>query len=767
MIASRKLHKNIRLVAWAIFALSLFSCSATREFEEGQYLVRKNTVYVDGEKINSGKEYSYIKQRPNKRALGIPFYANLYIWGDPDQEKGFKKWLTKIGEKPVVLDTSQAYKSAQQLYLYYFNHGYFEANTYYEVKYKKKRKHAYIEYHIEPGEPYLIRNIEYTMQSPFLEWHLKKELDNMLFESGDIYDSEILDKERSRLTQVFRNKGFYDFNKEYIYFEVDSFVDGRFVDITMGIENKLVQQGDSTVYKPHVPYTIDNIYVIQDFNRKRGAQNYPDTTHYNGYTFLHDGEMEYRPRLFSDAIELDTNQWYLETDVDRTYNHFITYRVFRNTDIRFVPKENESDSIPVEQQNQLDAYIFLKPFDKMSAGFEFEGTNASGNLGVSGSFFFKNQNLFGGGEILDVRIRGSVEAQAASGSSSIFNTREIGLEGSINFPYFLLPFDTEGFMPKRYIPTSRISAGFRKQSRIDFTRDLFRFSLSYAFNENRFETHQLDLLDLSYVHLSNVQDSTFLNSQRIRTGFENTFIPALGYTYIFNDQQLSKIKTNTFFRGKVEFAGNLSTSLANAFNAPLNSEGQVTLFDNPFAQYFKYELDYRKYFQTLKTRKTAIRLYVGSAFPYGNSENIPFEKQFFGGGSNDNRAWVAYSMDPGSSDNPETTVSTGDIKIMANVEYRFNILGGMDGALFVDAGNIWLINPDENFVGGEFEFDRFWKEFAVGTGLGIRYDFDFFIIRLDAGFKVRRPSLPEGERWTAAELRPRNAILNFGLGYPF
>jgi hypothetical protein len=750
----------------------MVSCSITREFEEDQYLVRKNTVYIDGNKKGSGKEYNYIKQRPNKRVFGVPFYPNLYIWGDPEREKGFKKWLTKIGEKPVVLDTSQAYKSAQQLYLYYFNRGYFEAKTYYTVKYKEKKQFAYIEYHIEPGEPYLIRNIEYTMQSPYLEWHLQRELKNMSFQSGDIYNAEVLDNERSRLTQIFRNKGFYGFNKEYIYFEVDSFIDGRYVDVTMGIENKLVQQGDTNVYKPHVPYTIGDIYVIQDFDRKRGARNYTDTTVYNGYTFLHNGEMEYRPRLFSDAIELDTGQWYLEKDVDQTYNHFITYRVFRTTDIRFYPKATNTDSIsrdsiPIEKQNQLDAFVFLKPFDKMSTGFEVEGTNASGNLGVSGSFFFKNQNLFGGGEILDMRIRGSVEAQAASGSNNIFNTREIGLEGSINFPYLLLPFNTEGFMPKRYIPTSRIAAGFRQQGRIDFTRSLFRFGLSYAFNENRFETHQLDLLDLSYVRLSDIRDSTFLNSQRIRTGFENTFIPALGYTYTFNNQLLAKIKTNTFFRGKLEFAGNLSTGLARAFNAPVNTDGQVTLFNNPFAQYFKYELDFRKYFQTLQTRKTAFRLYVGSAFPYGNSENIPFEKQFFGGGSNDNRAWVAYSMDPGSSDNPETTVSTGDIKIMANLEYRFNIIGGMDGAFFVDAGNIWLINPDEDFIGGDFQFNRFWREFAVGTGLGIRYDFDFFIIRLDAGFKVHRPSLPEGERWTADELRPGNAILNFGLGYPF
>jgi len=751
------------------------SCSATRDLRGSEFLLRRNRVEVNGEPIKKGREFSYIKQRPNKRIFGIPFYVGIYNLGDPKAEKGIEQWLCKIGEAPTVLDTLKSRETAEQLRLYYFNQGYFNARTRYDIHYRFGVKHATATYSINPGTPYTLANIQYQAASPAIAALLDTLLTDPAIEVGTPYQVANFSEERGRITEMLQNLGFYDFSKTSVRFEIDSARGDHQMDVFVFLDDRLVSRDDSLVYEPYEPYTIDAIEIREAQALRVLKKHFSDTIWHNNHRYLSDGPLPYKPALFEQAINFELGSTYTKRAIDQTYRHLVDYAIFKTADIRLAPmlplEQNAgaepNDPEALAKSRSLSAIISVSPKDKMRIGLEGEGTHASGNLGIGGSFFFGHQNMFHGGEKLDLRLRAAIEAQQAASTSSLFNTREFGAELAMQFPYFLAPRGIRHALPPSYTQLSELSVGFKQQQRTDFSRDVFRFLLGYSFNNSSYTTHQINLMDLSYVRISDVTDSTFLSTQRIRTGFENTLIPALSYNYRFNNQREKNVVNPTFFSGKVEFSGNLARLAGNAFQLPLNDEGQETVLGNPYAQYVKFELDARKYFQTLQTRQTAIRLFAGSSFAYGNSVTIPFEKQFFGGGSNDNRAWIAYSMQPGSSAVPDVSVNSGDIKLMLSVDYRFKVLGNLDGALFVDCGNIWLMEPDSSFVGGDFEWSRFYKEWAMGSGVGIRYDFDFFVLRLDGGFKLINPSLPEGQRFSLNGVRLREMTLNFGLGYPF
>lgn len=749
-----------RLLLFNFIALTFFSsCKATKYVPDDGHLLMRNSITVDSISLRKGKEYNYLRVEPNRRLLGFPLYLNLYNAGNPEAEKGFGHWVSGLGEAPAVIDSVTLKKSAEQLRLYYFNQGYFNVETGYEVKCNDKKK-ARVHYFIQKNEPYFIRQIEYQMDSPELEILVENQLDKLSFQPGDQYNAKTLDDERERLANHFKENGFYDFSKEFIYFEVDSNLPGRVVNITMGIENKPIQTGDSITYRKHLRYHLRTINIVYDYKLGNEMDQF-DT--YLGYRFLYDQELKYTPRLATDAVVLKSGDLYKYSDVHQSYRHLINLKVFGGVNMDFVPVDADST------KNSLDAFVLLRPFKKQSLGLEVEGTHSSGNFGAGGSVFYRNRNIFGGGQILEIRLNGALEAQqVTSETSGVFNTIQIGAGATLHLPYLLLPFDTEGFMPKRYQPQTDINASYNYQIRVDFNRSILNFGLHYLFNETKAKTHIFELVDLNFVKLTEIRDSSSINGNNVQTGFQDAFIPTIGYTFLYNDQSLIATENDyQFFRGHIEFAGNLMHAAAKITSWEPNEDGQYTLFGNPFAQYVKFDLDFRHYQPVLNSRRFVLRLYGGMAYPYGNSEVVPFEKQFFAGGANDNRGWIAYTLGPGGRANPESTINTGDVKIMATYEYRFSILGNLKGALFTDVGNIWTLEPTPGLKNTEFRFDRFYKELAVGAGFGIRYDFGFFVFRLDAGYKIYNPALLEGNRWTFNSLRLGDGILNFGIGYPF
>ena len=754
------MNKLFRLVCLLIGStLVLSSCKVTKYVDDDEHMLMTNEVTVDSTRLRSGKEYSYLRITPNRRLLGVPLYLLLYNAGDPEAEKGFGHWVSGLGDGPAVIDSTNLRKSSEQLSRYYFNKGYFDAVADYKVE-CNDRKRAKVYFTVKKKKPYFIRNIDYQMNSPELEEVVTAQMNQLGFKSWDQYNAKVLDQERGRLTELFRERGFYDFSKEFIYFEIDSALPGNFVDITMGIENKPVQEGDSIRYFEHTRFNLRDVNIVYRYDPNK---DFGDTlSTYLGYRFFFNDELSFRPRLATDAILIEPGDRYKQSDVTRSYRHLINLKVFAGVNVDFVPVEGDSAS------HWLDAYVLLSPFKKQSLGLELEGTHTSGNFGAGGSIFYRNRNIFHGGQILEVRLNGALEAQqVSSDASGVFNTIQYGVGTTLHLPYFLLPFDTEGWMPKRYQPQTDINASYNQQIRVDFNRSILNFGLHYTFDESVAKRHKFELADFNFVKLTEIRDSSNIDGNRIRTGFQDAFIPTIGYTFLYNDQSLTAPRRDyQFFRGHIELAGNIFNGIARASSWTPNEDGQYELFGNPFAQYVKVDLDFRHYQPVLNSRRFEFRINGGIALPYGNSSVVPFEKQFFAGGANDNRGWVAYTLGPGG-DTTGFDVNTGDIKIMATYEYRFSILGDLNGALFADVGNIWTLDPIEDQYNTAFRFDRFYEELAIGAGAGLRYDFGFFVFRLDAGFKIGQPSRPNGNYWTWDQLRFGRAVWNFGIGYPF
>ncbi len=753
--------KNLfRLTALALWAAAMLpSCKATKYVPENGHLLIKSEITVDGKRLQGGKEYSYLRIRPNRRILGFPLYLSLYNAGNPEAGKGFGQWLSGLGEAPAVIDSANISKSTDQLRYYYFNQGYFDAEASYRVE-CNNRKRARVYYSVEKKKPCFIRNIDYQMSSPELEELVERQMSELGFQPGDQYNAKVLDEERGRLSELFREQGFYDFSKEFIYFEIDSNLPGQLIDITMGIENKPVQSGDSIIYHEHTRFKLRQVNVVYRYEPGKPPGD-RDSTYLN-YRFLYHNELAFRPRLASDAILIKPGDRYKQSDVAVSYQHLINLKVFSGVDIEFVPAEGDS------ARHWLNAYVLLRPFKKQSLGLEVEGIHTSGNFGTGGSIFYRNRNIFKGGQLLEVRLNGALEAQqVSSDADGVFNTIQLGAGATLHLPYFLLPFDTEGWMPKRYQPQTDVNANYNYQIRSDFNRSIINFSIHYTFDESQAKRHVFELLDLNFVKLTEIRDSSSIDGNRIRTGFRDAFIPTIGYTFLFNNQSLTTPRRNyQFFRGHVEFAGNLLSTLARTSLWQPGDGGQYQLLGNPFAQYVKFDIDFRHYQPVLNSRRLIFRLYGGIAYPYGNSDVVPFEKQFFGGGANDNRGWVAYTPGPGG-DTTGLNVNTGDIKIMVTYEYRFSLLGNLNGALFADVGNIWTLEPIEEQYNTDFSLDRFYKELAIGAGFGLRYDFGFFVFRLDAGFKLGQPSRPNGRYWIWNQTGPVKTVWNIGIGYPF
>lgn len=757
------------------------SCAGTKELADNEYRLCKNKVYINGKRTSAGKLKPYLKQKPNKRLLGIyPFYMHMYNWGNPEKEEGFYAWLAKVGEEPVITDSIAVKKSATQLELYYKSKGYFHATSSYEIERKKNNK-SYVNYYINTGKRYFIRKIYPSVDDPSIKSVMDAVNSETLLESGIPYDEQVLDDERVRLTKVFQNKGYHYFTKDLISYEIDSALGSHQVDVIISISDrkKRLESTDSIITLNHNPFYINKVFIQTDYSSREDNTNLPDTNTFLDYTFANRLPIEYTFRTITDAIHFGPDDLYRIREVEQTYRHFARLKLFKYVNIRFTEDPGDKDG------DGLICYISLSAFKKQAIGIETEGTNTSGNLGINGSIVYQNRNSFNGGEILEVRLTGALESQAGATIEEdvLFNTSEFGIETSIKFPRFLLPFNTIGLLPKRYLPSSSVNFAISNQSRVDFDRLLFRTGLSYDFYEGKYKQHTINLIDLNFVQLRNTSSEfqEFLDQQNSLTtsAFLSNFVSTSGYTFTYNNQDPTQIKNHTFFRGQLELAGNTLNALSGPLDFEVNPEtGQRQVLGVSYAQYAKVNIDYR-YFWAIDQKQTiGFRLFGGVVKPYGNVDFVPFDRQYFAGGSNDVRAWQAYTLGLGNvsvsqifgDTVPSLRTIVGDVKLLASVEYRFPIVGQLLGGIFIDAGNIWAIEnqeADTDILNENFKFSEFYKDLAVGSGIGLRYDFNFFVIRLDMAYKIYDPNILLEENFLPESFALRNATFNFAIGYPF
>ena len=770
------------LVAMLLFAAG---CSPTKHVPKGKQLLIENQVLVNNEREPRSQPKAVIRQKPNKN-LSIPLvnwviwrpYLQLYNLGNPEKEKGFSHWLTEIGEPPTVLDSTSMLNSARQLGLYYFNEGFFLNEVEANVDYLRDSTRARVIYKIYTGPQYYFGNLEYIISSPGIANVLNENREKTLVERGTPYNAGTLEQERTRIVNALRNSGYFGFPKTLVRFEADTSAGEHNVNIRMIVSDQPAAIGDSLYYIEHQPFTIRNVYINPNYNFSSPPKLALDTAYYKGLVLLQNSPVKYKPSYIESAIHFRDGELYNESKVRETYAHLTGNRVFQIAEVRFAPVAGDTT-------NQLDATILLQPYLKNTFTAEIEGTNTAGNYGVSAVLTWATRNIFHGGEILDVSIKGGLEAQVNISENNIFNTREIGLEVGLNFPRFVLFGNLNTRIPKRMEPKSRLYTSFNYQTRVEFERTIFAVGLLYTWRESRTKLHQVNLVDVNYVRLPRI-DQDYLNSLEFKSGFQDNLIAATRYTFLYDNQKYYTGFSSQFFRGSIESSGNLLAAL----NGPANFEQdpsteQYKVLGVPYAQYIKIDADFRNYFHASEEHQVVTRFFMGATMNYGNTPFLPpFEKSFLAGGSNDIRGWVAYRLGPGNfpkhlySQGNTSYAAVAPFKMLASIEYRFPIIKSFKGALFADAGNIWLWNRDYSADNpgpveqalldyGIFKFDTFYKQVALNTGIGWRYDFGFFALRLDMGIKIYDPTEPENQRFVLGGLKWNTINYNIALGYPF
>ncbi len=777
--------KKTFLIAGLILIL-VSACMPARRLPEGAYLLNRNRIEVEGAEVSQHELRSYLRQSPNRRILGVyRLQLNVYQLADRGRDSRFNNWLKNtIGEPPVIFDPLLASNSSRQFELYLHNKGYFNADVDYDVVYRGRR--ANVTYKVKGNDAYRIRDISYNIRDSHLAGFIYADTVSSLLARGNRYDTDILQQERNRITRELKDIGFFRFSRDHVFFQVDSTLNMNMVDLAVIIENPRIRTNSGTSGEArHRRYRLNKIDIYPDFSRVAPSRIFPDTTVYYenndslaGYTFYHNGPMRIRPRTIANNIRFRPGDFYSISRHEQSQHYLSGLRNFRFINIHFRETESGPDGLAesTDTIGWLNVRTELTPSPSNAFTLEAEGLNTAGNLGIASNFLFQNRNLFRGAERLNLRFKGALEVSGETSDEEVFqrlpfNTLELGTDISVDIPKLLTPFRLER-LSQTARPQTTIQSGINYRQRPDYTRYILNFSYGFQWTPDLQHQHQFTPLEISSIKIFNdsiLQSRIPDANPLIMSRYKDHLIGGMKYRYTHTTQHLNRQTDFVYFRGNIETSGNLMYLAAQQFSMPRNEEGSYTIRDIPFAQYIKADADLRLYRSTGGGNALVFRVMGGAGVPFGNIDVMPFIKSYYGGGANSVRAWSIYNLGPGGymeTDAPRFD-KYGDIKLEANVEYRFPAYRFLHGAFFLDAGNVWFLEKNEQFPLGEFDPGRFYREIAVGAGAGIRFDFDFFLVRLDAAFPLRNPANAEGERWISGVPGFGRWNLNLGIGYPF
>jgi outer membrane protein assembly factor BamA len=742
---------------------------------EEKYLLQSYKIESQEGDFDKRELNDFIKQKPNKRIIFWRFYLSLYNLSSSQKESGFNDWLRRIGEPPAVYDTDLMLKSTEQLSLYMRNKGFYEAEVSDTTLYRKRR--ATVLYRVTPHEPYRIRDITYFFADASLSHMVLADTTDSRFREGELFDVDVLQQERIRIESVLRDSGYYAFNRDYIYYEVDSALNGHQVDVTLGIRNYPgTNSRGETVHIDHPVYTIRDVHMKTDYNAMVSEEGDEvadiqlDTIVYDSVYLIYTEKPNIRPEVVTQKNYIIPGTLYDASDVNRTYRNLSSLSAFRMVDIRF----REVDS----EEPQLDCDVLVAPAIRQSYSVQLEGTNSAGNIGAAANIGYRHRNLFGGSEQFDLTFMGAIENIRPSGSETdtVYPgpniMQEFGVEARLRIPKFWLPVKTVQFI-RKYNPQTNIRLSYNYQKRPDYIRTLANASFGYDWKGNENLMNRVYPLEASLILTPYKSDhfQNWLEGKYLFYSYEPQLIMDTRYSMLWSNQKLLKNQNFQNILFNVETAGNF---LYAGFTAVASDPGSENyqVFGVDFAQYLKADIDFRSYIFLYEDISLVLRGFAGVGYAYGNSSAMPFEKQYFSGGANSVRAWQVKNLGPGSYNDPEESTypnQTGDVKLEANMEYRFKLFWKLEAALFMDVGNIWSLSAEDHRVGAGFEFNRFYRELAVGTGVGARAVFSFLIFRFDLGIPLRSPFAIEGSNWL-----PRNSgisgedlTFNIAIGYPF
>jgi outer membrane protein assembly factor BamA len=699
----------------------------------------------------------------------------IYNWSGRDSTRWYNKMLRRIGDAPVIYSFEDARRSSEEMTKALHNMGYMGASV--ERISVVRKKKVDLTYRITTGKPYQVRTLQYDIQDPGLLPYLHRDSAETRLRTGMMFDVNVLDAERQRITTNLLNSGFYRFTKDFITYTADTVRGTYQVDLTMLVSKYRQHAGEEL--RAHPQYTIGKVSFITDYNvmlsSALSSTEINDSIHYLGFPIYYKDKLFLRPKVLTTNLHLVPGKPYNEQDVQRTYSSFGRLPVLKYTNIRFFESQ-------VRDSLLLNAYVMLTKNKHQSVSFELEGTNSAGDLGAAASVSFTNRNVFHGSETFLIKVRGAYEAVSGlQNSIGHDNYTEFGAETSINFPRFLFPFLSRN-LRRRIRATTEFGLQYNYQLRPEFTRIVASASWSYRWGLQRQRSqHRIDLLDVNYLYMPHIDpdfENKYLNNDQnyiLKYNYEDRFIVRSGYSYVYNSAGRA-LMNNTLtgnaysIRFNFESAGNLLFALSQALHLPNNSAGEYTLLNIPYAQYLKGDFDYATSLMIDNRNSIAFHLAAGIAVPYGNASVVPFEKRYFSGGANSVRGWSVRSLGPGSFAGDGNFLNqSGDIKLDASVEYRTRLFWKFRGAVFIDAGNIWTIRDYDSQAGGRFRFNKFYKQIAVAYGVGLRLDLDFFVLRFDGGMKAVNPVYESGaERYPIFHPRfGRDFAFHFAVGYPF
>lgn len=779
-----------RTLYFAVFVFLLASCSSTKFVRDGEYLLDKIEIDSDNSDYKPTDLKPYLRQQPNFKLFGlVKWQLYVYNWSGRNDKNWFNKQLRRIGEAPVILDSTLVEQSATELDRFLFNKGYINAEVNATIDTSRQKK-AIVTYHITSNEPYRIESYKMELDDPKIDSlvHLqppRRSLLSATFRSapegftplvkeGGLFDRDVLDQERQRLTALLRRQGYYAFNRDYLGYLVDTTFNHNIADVEMRLNPFRMYRPDGSVVDTlHRQYYLNKITVLTDYNALGSSTD----SRFIATDSIESGDIKIlygqsgksiRPAILRKAIYLSPGQLYNERNVEQTYSAFSSLRALRNINIRFTEFE-ENDSL------KLDAFILTSMAETQSFGFDIEGTHNAGDYGFASSLSYQHRNIFKGSEVFNTRIRGAYEALSGNKGNGLDSYFEYGGEASVLFPRFLFPFVSSDFK-RRLRASTELRVSYNSQTRPEYERSIVSGGWSYIWQErsNMLARHTFKLLDVDYVFLPRL-DEAFKESlppSLVTYNYSNLFILGSGYTYSFNSYTPQNRMRNTHsFRVSLESAGNLLYAISSITKAKKDDEKRYTLFGTSYAQFVKADIDMSKGIVLDNRNRLALHLGVGVGVPYGNAKMLPFERRYFSGGANSVRGWSVRELGPGSMPVDSTTTfahQVGDIRLDLSIEYRTKLFWKFELASYIDAGNTWTIRAYNEQPNGHFSFSRFYKEIAVSYGLGLRLDFDFFLLRLDTGFKAYDPQKRGSKRWAITNPNFHdNFAWHFAVGYPF
>ncbi len=791
---SRYRFLNRTYLLFSLIAILFSSCRITRNVPDGKYLLNKSILVVDSKDIKAGDIETYLRQKPNKRIIGFRFHLRLYNTANPNKYKGINKWLKTIGEEPVILDTFLVRQSVQNINLYLQSKGYYHSALSSSIDYPKKKK-ANVTYAIKSGEPYKIKEFHYSIEDSTLSYLVRKDSLNSLIKKRKLLDSDILQEERSRIQAYLQNCGYYFFSKDNINFDADTSIGRHKVELQLNIRNRFrITESGEKLPENYLKYKINKVFFYPNFDPRRLANSNTsgkiDTTNFNGLDFIYTGDPGILLKVLDQLNQIRPGSIYSDNIVQKTQNNLNSLKLFRmvniffakeNTDtskksnndnILFFEDSNKKDSVPT---GLLNCYIQLSTHTLQSYQAEFVGTNTSGAFGAEGNLSYQHKNLFRGAEIFDVKLRGLVETvqkNKNAGNLDFKYSLELGGSVGLSLPKFLSPFPSKQFI-KKYSPRTQIATSYNFQRRPDYTRTIASLQFGYIWKNSKFITHTVNPVEISAINITNISESfkNQISGKYLENSYKNQIITLSSYSITLNNQNLQKNISYAYIRFNVESSGNILAAINSKYGTK-SIDSTYKILNTSFSQYLRTDINLT-YHQVIDNNNTFVyRVFAGIGYPYGNSKALPFDKKYFSGGANGIRAWSSRSLGPGSVKvvNSGFFNQTGDIKLEANVEYRYKIFWQLEGAIFFDAGNIWAIKDEnENAI---FKPATFYKQIALGTGTGFRANLGFLTVRFDFGYKVYDPLIEPNtvfKPWVPFQQKFmwKDVAVNFGIGYPF